>query len=172
MFDIGWTELMVIGIVALIVVGPKDLPGMFRTVGQYVGRARKMARDFQRAMEDAADESGMRGMASDLRKATDPKKMGLDAMGWDKPKPSAAKAATAKAASTSASSAGATAPAGAAAATRTPDDPGAVASAAAPAMPGPSDEELAEVDDPSASDPIDTTTADDTPADDRTGPAA
>ena len=58
MFDIGMTELLVIGIVALIVVGPKDLPGMFRTLGQATGKMRAMARDFQRAMEDAADDSG------------------------------------------------------------------------------------------------------------------
>ncbi|MEM6678440.1 MAG: Sec-independent protein translocase protein TatB [Pseudomonadota bacterium] len=54
MLDIGWTELMVIGILALLVVGPKELPGLFRTVGQYVGRARSVAREFQRSMEDAA----------------------------------------------------------------------------------------------------------------------
>ena len=40
MFDLGWTELLVIGIVALIVIGPKDLPVMFRKVGQFVGKAR------------------------------------------------------------------------------------------------------------------------------------
>jgi sec-independent protein translocase protein TatB len=66
MFDIGWLELMVIGIVALIVVGPKDLPGMFRTVGQFVGKARGMAREFQRSMEEAADESGLKDAASSL----------------------------------------------------------------------------------------------------------
>ena len=49
MFDIGWTELMVVGIVALIVVGPKDLPGMFRTLGRFTGKAKGMARDFQSA---------------------------------------------------------------------------------------------------------------------------
>ena len=54
MFDVGWTELMLIGIVALIVVGPKDLPVMFRTLGQFTAKARGMAREFQRAMEDAA----------------------------------------------------------------------------------------------------------------------
>ncbi|MEO0762493.1 MAG: twin-arginine translocase TatA/TatE family subunit, partial [Pseudomonadota bacterium] len=37
MFDIGWQELIVIGVLALLVVGPKELPGLFRTVGQYVG---------------------------------------------------------------------------------------------------------------------------------------
>ena len=57
MFDIGGLELLVIGVIALIVVGPKDLPGMFRTVGQFVGRMRGMAREFQRSMEAAADEA-------------------------------------------------------------------------------------------------------------------
>lgn len=69
MFDLGWTELLVIGIVALIVVGPKDLPVLFRTLGQFVGRAKGMARDFSRAMNDAADDSGMRDMASGLNKS-------------------------------------------------------------------------------------------------------
>ena len=59
MFDIGWMELMVIGIVALIVVGPKDLPGLFRAAGQFMGKARGMAREFQRSMEAAADETGL-----------------------------------------------------------------------------------------------------------------
>ena len=67
MFDIGWLELMVIGIVALIVVGPKDLPGMFRTVGQFVGKARGMAREFQRSMEAAADESGLKEAANTMK---------------------------------------------------------------------------------------------------------
>ncbi|NCW53489.1 MAG: twin-arginine translocase subunit TatB, partial [Rhodobacteraceae bacterium] len=57
MFDLGWTELLVIGIVALIVIGPKDLPVMFRKVGQFVGKARGMAREFSRAMDDAADQA-------------------------------------------------------------------------------------------------------------------
>lgn len=78
MFDIGWTELMVIGVVALIVVGPKDLPKMFRTLGQFTAKARAMAREFQHAMDDAADASGVKDVARDLRKATDAKGMGLD----------------------------------------------------------------------------------------------
>ena len=69
MFDLGWTELLVIGIVALIVVGPKDLPVLFRKLGQFVGKAKGMAREFSRAMNDAADESGMRDVASGLNKS-------------------------------------------------------------------------------------------------------
>jgi sec-independent protein translocase protein TatB len=67
MFDIGWGELFLIGIVALIVVGPKDLPGLFRSVGQFTGKARGMAREFQRSLEQAANEAGMTEMQKSLR---------------------------------------------------------------------------------------------------------
>jgi len=67
MLDIGWMELLVIGAVALIVVGPKELPGMFRTAGQYLGKARGMAREFQRSMEQAAEQSGMNETTRELR---------------------------------------------------------------------------------------------------------
>jgi sec-independent protein translocase protein TatB len=66
MFDIGWSELMVVGALALIVVGPKDLPKMLRTFGKYTAQARGMARDFQRSMEDAAREADLSDM-KDLR---------------------------------------------------------------------------------------------------------
>lgn len=100
MFDIGWTELMVIGIVALIVVGPKDLPKMFRTLGQFTAKARAMAREFQRAMDDAADSTGVKDVARDLRKVTDPQSMGLDEVNklrnWDPMKDSGKKAKSPK----------------------------------------------------------------------------
>ncbi len=84
MLDLGWTELLVIGIVALIVVGPKDLPKMFRTLGQFTAKARAMAREFQRAMDDAADSTGVKDVARDLRKATDLKGAGMDELkSWD-----------------------------------------------------------------------------------------
>ncbi|MEO9653218.1 MAG: Sec-independent protein translocase protein TatB [Roseobacter sp.] len=72
MFDLGWTEMLVIGIVALIVIGPKDLPVMFRTVGQFVGKAKGMAREFSRAMNDAADDTGVKDIAKGLKAATNP----------------------------------------------------------------------------------------------------
>ncbi|MCV6585873.1 MAG: Sec-independent protein translocase protein TatB [Marinibacterium sp.] len=78
MFDLGWTEILVIGIVALIVVGPKDLPVLFRNVGRWVGRLRGMAREFSSAMNEAADESGMRDVAQGIKAATNPLNTAMD----------------------------------------------------------------------------------------------
>ncbi len=78
--NIGWSELMVIGIVALVVIGPKDLPGMFRELGRFTAKMRSMGREFSRAMEQAAKESGVNEIADDLKKVTSPKAMGLDAV--------------------------------------------------------------------------------------------
>lgn len=78
MFGLGWSEMLVVGVVALIVIGPKDLPGLFRTMGQFTGKARMMAREFSRAMEQAADESGIKDINNTLKAATNPQKFGVD----------------------------------------------------------------------------------------------
>jgi len=78
MLDLGWTELLLIGIVALIVVGPKDLPNMFRALGRFTGKARGMAREFSRAMESAADDAGVKEINKTLRAAASPVSYGKD----------------------------------------------------------------------------------------------
>ena len=67
MFDIGWSELLVIGIVALIAIGPKELPTVLRTLGQYMGKIRRMAADFQGQFQEAMREAEM----ADLKKSFD-----------------------------------------------------------------------------------------------------
>ncbi len=57
MFDIGWSELLVIAVVAIVVVGPKDLPKLLRSFGHYAGKLRRAASDFQRQFEEAMRES-------------------------------------------------------------------------------------------------------------------
>ena len=57
MFDFGAGELAVIGVVALVVIGPKELPGLLRTVGQAVGKMRRMASDFQGQFQEALREA-------------------------------------------------------------------------------------------------------------------
>ena len=71
MFDLGWLELLVIGITALIVVGPKELPQLFRTVGRFFGKVKGMAREFSKSMEEAADESGLKDATKTLNSITD-----------------------------------------------------------------------------------------------------
>lgn len=78
MFDLGFGELLVIGVVALIVVGPKDLPMLFRNVGRFVGKARGMAREFSQAMNDAADEAGVKDIQKTIRTATNPVGSAMD----------------------------------------------------------------------------------------------
>lgn len=67
MFDIGWSELVVIGVVALIAIGPKELPGVLRTVGQWMGKVRRMASEFQGQFNEAMREAEM----ADLKKSFD-----------------------------------------------------------------------------------------------------
>jgi sec-independent protein translocase protein TatB len=67
MFDIGWGELVVIGIVALIAIGPKELPSVLRTLGQWMGKVRRMASEFQGQFQEAMREAEM----ADLKKQFD-----------------------------------------------------------------------------------------------------
>jgi sec-independent protein translocase protein TatB len=67
MFDIGWSELVIIGVVALIAIGPKELPAVMRTVGQYMGKLRRMASEFQGQFQEAMREAEM----ADLKKQVD-----------------------------------------------------------------------------------------------------
>lgn len=83
MLDIGWTELLLIAVVALIVVGPKDLPHLFHALGRITARARGMAREFSSAMEDAAKGSGLDEASKslrDIKNVTSKKSLGLDAL--------------------------------------------------------------------------------------------
>jgi sec-independent protein translocase protein TatB len=67
MFDIGWSELVVIAVVALIAIGPKELPAVLRTVGQYMGKIRRMASEFQGQFQEAMREAEM----ADLKQHVD-----------------------------------------------------------------------------------------------------
>lgn len=68
MFDIAWSEMAIIAAVALVVIGPKDLPRVLRTVGQWTGRARAMAREFQNSLEELARESELDSLKKDVEK--------------------------------------------------------------------------------------------------------
>lgn len=57
MFDIGWTEMFVVIVIAVIIIGPKDLPRTLRTVGQWIGKVRAVGRDFQRGLDDMIRET-------------------------------------------------------------------------------------------------------------------
>jgi sec-independent protein translocase protein TatB len=67
MFDIGWSELVVIGIVALIAIGPKELPGVLRGLGHWMGKVRRMAAEFQDQFREAMREAEV----ADLKKQFD-----------------------------------------------------------------------------------------------------
>lgn len=62
MFDVGWTEIVVIAVVAIIVVGPKELPAMLRAFGKTLGQVRKMGGEFQRQFDQALKEAELDGV--------------------------------------------------------------------------------------------------------------
>jgi sec-independent protein translocase protein TatB len=67
MFDISWGELLLIGVVALVFIGPKELPTVLRTLGQWMAKLRRMANEFQNQFHEAMREAEM----ADLKKHVD-----------------------------------------------------------------------------------------------------
>ncbi len=96
--DFSWSEMLLVGIVALIVIGPKDLPGMFRELGRVTAKVRAMGREFSRAMDQAAKDSGVKDVADGLKAVSNPAATGLNAVKsaadrfekWDPLKPATA----------------------------------------------------------------------------------
>ena len=68
MFDIGWQELLVIAAVAIVVVGPKDLPRLLRMAGKYIGKVKRMADDFKEQIDDAVRETELKELKSSVEK--------------------------------------------------------------------------------------------------------
>ncbi len=72
MFDIGWTEMMVIALIALIVIGPKDLPGTMKTVAHWMRKARALTREFQSGIDEMVREAEL----DDAKKALEATRRG------------------------------------------------------------------------------------------------
>ncbi len=70
-FDFGWSELMLISVVALVVIGPKDLPRAMRAVGFWMRKARSLSQEFQGHVDDLMRESELEEVHQDLKKATE-----------------------------------------------------------------------------------------------------
>ena len=70
MFDIGWSEMALILAVALVVIGPKDLPRLARQIGRWSAKARSMAREFQRSLDDMAREAELQDIKAEIEKAS------------------------------------------------------------------------------------------------------
>lgn len=70
MFDIGWQELLVIAVVALIVIGPKDLPRALKAITQWIGKLRALAHDFQRGLDDVVREAELDDLKKKLTETT------------------------------------------------------------------------------------------------------
>src|SRR5512143_1265785 len=68
MFDFGWTHILILLVVALVVVGPKDLPKVMRTLGQWAGRARAMADQFRRSFDDMARQSELDELRTEVNR--------------------------------------------------------------------------------------------------------
>lgn len=71
MFDIGWDEMALVAVIALIVIGPKDLPQVLRTAGQWVRKARSLAGEFQRGVDEMVREAELHDLKSQVEKVAD-----------------------------------------------------------------------------------------------------
>lgn len=78
MFDVSWSELLIVGIVALIVVGPKDLPRFLNTLGRYAGMVRRQANEFRTVFEQAMREAEMDEIQKEVRAVSEGVKASLD----------------------------------------------------------------------------------------------
>jgi sec-independent protein translocase protein TatB len=72
MFDLGWSELLIIAVVAIVVIGPKDMPQAFRIVGQWMAKARALAREFQGHIDDLMRESQVDEMKREFQSMARP----------------------------------------------------------------------------------------------------
>lgn len=106
MFDIGWTELLVVAVVMILVVGPKDLPRMLRTFGQTLGKVRRMASDFQSTFNEALREAEQQADIADMKSQVE-KAANFDPLGDLKKSINVDKASKPKAKAAGAQSAGA-----------------------------------------------------------------
>src|SRR5690606_15827863 len=70
MFELGWPELLVVAVVAIVVIGPKDLPRAMRFVGQWTGKLKRMARDFQGQFNEALREAELDDVKKDVQALT------------------------------------------------------------------------------------------------------
>ncbi len=71
LFDLGWSEILLIGTVALVFIGPKDLPKALRIAGFWVRKARTLSREFQSSIDQMIREAELDEMRQDLKKATE-----------------------------------------------------------------------------------------------------
>src|SRR3984957_13380974 len=78
MFDISWSELLLIAVVALVFIGPKELPGVLRTVGQWTGKVRRGAAESQDQFREAIREAEVADLKKDIDEATSNLKTGVD----------------------------------------------------------------------------------------------
>ncbi len=70
MLDIGWTEMLMIAVIAIVVIGPRDLPKMLKTVGGWVRKARSTVRELQTGIEDMAREAELDEVKKSVESAT------------------------------------------------------------------------------------------------------